>query len=614
MKKTKKIAIIFAIILLIGSVAFASVYYFTDIFKTPQEAFYSYITKATSFNNGSGYQEMLEEIKAAQEKSYKTETSLGVEINSKKLSDVEAQQMLNMMKNLKLNISTNAKASEKKSTSNISLNFGGFSAGDMKVVRDGDKFGVKSQLLGDKFLVVENNNLKQLVEKLGGNATNIPNKIESIDAYDLLYISKEDEEKLEKTYKDIFKNNISSENYTKEENVKQKINGEDVNTTAYKLSLDEKDFINVMTKVLETVEEDDTLLNIITEKINKIIDSDLINNMNVSTSYSLSSTSKTRKTKITEKISKETLKNGVRSLINELKAEGDYASSAKAEIIVYAANNDIAKMEIKTNNEVLLAADFFNKDNRKHIVLYANDTSYSTPNYYTDYYKSPKRTSELVKIMEIEYKNSKIGDDETVYVSFTIFEDDEKVGTFGIDMTSKGKMGQGKCETSGKIFFEVDDASYALVIDSKTEFTDKVEVENLDSSNSNILNNMSEGEIKRYFQGISNDFENTLSMFGLNNSKITNNKFNNKNNYTFDNDEFDEEEFEKQVEELRKQAQDALEEKESEIENQNEKTIEEKVQENKEKINEKQKQEREKLEQQLEELKKSMEQLKESNL
>ena len=606
MKKTKKIAIIFAIILLIGSVAFASVYYFTDIFKTPQQAFYSYITKATSFNNnGSSYQEMLEKIKTAKEKSYKTETSVGVEINSKKLSDVETQQMLNMMKNLKLNISTNTKASEKKSTSNISLNFGGFSAGNMKLVRDGDKFGVKSQLLGDKFLTVENNNLKQLVEKLGGNATNIPNKIESIDAYDLLYISKEDEENLEKTYKDIFKNNISSENYTKEENVKQKINGEDIITTAYKLSLDEKDFINVMTKILETVEEDDTLLNIITEKINKIIDSDLINNMNVSTRYSLPSTSKTRKTKITEKISKETLKNGVRSLINELKAEGDYASSAKAEIIVYAANNDISKMEIKTNNEVLLAADFFNKDNKKHIVLYANDTSYSTPNYY----KSSKRTSELVKIMEIEYKNSKIGDDETVYASFTIFEDDEKVGTFGIDMASKGKVGQGKCETSGKIFFEAEEVSFALVIDSKTEFTDKVDVEDLNSSNSVILNNMTKKEIEKYFEGIANEIESTLSMFGLNNRRITNNTFNNKNNYTFDNNEFDEEEFEKQVEELRKQAQDALEEKEKE----NEKTTEEKAKESKEELDNKQKQEKEKIEKQLEELNKALKQLEESN-
>ena len=360
-----------------------------------------------------------------------------------------------------------------------------------------------------------------------------------------------------------------------------------------------------MTKILETVEEDDTLLNIITEKINKIIDSDLINNMNVSTRYSLPSTSKTRKTKITEKISKETLKNGVRSLINELKAEGDYASSAKAEIIVYAANNDISKMEIKTNNEVLLAADFFNKDNKKHIVLYANDTSYSTPNYY----KSSKRTSELVKIMEIEYKNSKIGDDETVYASFTIFEDDEKVGTFGIDMASKGKVGQGKCETSGKIFFEVEDVSFTLVIDSKTEFTDKVDVEDLNSSNSVILNNMTKKEIEKYFEGIANEIESTLSMFGLNNRRITNNTFNNKNNYTFDNNEFDEEEFEKQVEELRKQAQDALEEKE----NENEKTTEEKAKESKEELDNKQKQEKEKIEKQLEELNKALKQLEESN-
>lgn len=611
MKKTKRIAIIFALILLIGSVAFASVYFFTDIFKTPQQAFYNYMSKATSFsNNGSSYQEMLEEIKASQEKSYKTETTLGIEMNSKKLSDKESQQMLNMMKNLKLNISTNAKPSEKKSTSNLTLNFGGFSAGDFKFVRDGDKFGIKSELLGDRFLAVENNNLKQLVEKLGGNSKNIPDKIESIDLYDLLYISKEDQEHLEKTYKDIFKDNISADNYSKEENVKQKVNGEDVNTTAYKLTLKEKDFINVMTKLLETAEQDDTLLNLITEKINKIIDNNLIDDMNVSTKYSLPGTTKTNTTTLTEKISKNQLQESIRKLINEFKAESEYTSSAKAEIILYAANNDIAKMEIKTNNEVVLAADFFNKDNKKHIILYAPSRSYYTPNYYTDYYRMSKSTFELVKMMEIEYKNSIIGDDRTSYVSFTLFNNDVKIATYGIDMTSKGKVGQGKNETSGKIFFEVEDTSMALIIDSKTEFTDNVEVESLDSSNSNILNNMSEREIRRYFQGIANDLENTLSMFGINNRRITNNTLN--NDYTFNNDKFDEEELKKQIEEIRKQSEDALEE-ESESENQNEKTTEEKVNESKEELENKQKQERERLEQQLEELKKSMEQLKESN-
>lgn len=596
MKKTKRIAIIFALILLIGSVAFASVYFFTDIFKTPQQAFYNYMSKATSFsNNGSSYQEMLEEIKASQEKSYKTETTLGIEMNSKKLSDKESQQMLNMMKNLKLNISTNAKPSEKKATSNLTLNFGGFSAGDLKFVRDGDKFGIKSELLGDRFLAVENNNLKQLVEKLGGSSKNVPDKIESIDVYDLLYISKEDEEHLEKTYKDIFKDNISADNYSKEENVKQKVNGEDVNTTAYKLTLEEKDFINVMTKLLETVEQDDTLLNLITEKMNKIIDNNLVDDVNLSTSYSLSSTKKTRRTSLTEKISKEQLQQSIKNLINEFKAENQYASSAKAEIILYAANNDIAKMEIKTNNEVILAADFFNKDNKKHIILYAQDQTNYTKNYYADYYRMPKTTSELVKIMEIEYKNSKIGNDRTAYISFTMFKNNEKVGTFGIDMTSKGKIGEGKVEASGKIFFDVEETSVALIIDSKTEFTDNVEVESLSSSNSNILNNMSEREIRRYFQGVANDIENTFSMFGLNsNTIIPKNRVVEK-----------QEEVETNIENQQKQLEEIIKE--------NQQSIEEEVNENKEELENKQKEEKERLEKQIEELKKSMEQLKESN-
>ena len=99
MKKIKKIAIIFAIILLIGATAFAAVYYFTDIFKTPQEAFYSYIDKAAKIDKSNSYEELLEKLKVAKEKSYKSETTLGIEFNIKKQNDLETQQIQNMIKN-----------------------------------------------------------------------------------------------------------------------------------------------------------------------------------------------------------------------------------------------------------------------------------------------------------------------------------------------------------------------------------------------------------------------------------------------------------------------------------------------------------------------------------
>ena len=598
MKKAKKIAIIFAIVLLIGACAFAAVYYLTDIFKTPQDAFYSYIEKAAKMDNATSYQEMLEELKAAKEKSYKSETSIGVEIDSKRISDKQAQQMQNMLKNVKLNVNSNVKPSENKSTSEISLNFGGFSAGDLKLVKDGEVFGIKSDLLDNKYIAVENNNLKDLFSKLGAKTTNIPNKFESIDLYDLLYVSKEDQFNLEKTYKNIFKDTIPAENYTKQENITQKVNGQDVNTTAYTLSLGKEDLINVIVKLLETAEEDDTLLNIITEKVNKLVDNGMFDQMNASTSYSLPSTIKSRRTIMANKISTDQLKQRIKELINDLKSENNYTSSSKVEIILYVANNDIVKMELKANDEVLMAMDFYNSDDMRHIVFYAKEKSYPTYGSYVDYYRPTKQSSKLVKLMEIEYKSAKNGDTKTEVVGFSLYDDEEKIGKILIDLNTKGKKWEGKSETTGKIAFETEAGTMSLIIDSKVEYTDDVSVESLDRSNSNVLNNMTEKEIKQYFEKISKNVEDTFSMFGINN-KVTLPR----NNNIYTNTEIEEE-------------TQTTEEQQTELENlikEQQESIEEKVEENKEKIDTNTKQDMEKLQKQLEEINKAMKELEEKN-
>lgn len=599
MKKAKKIAIIFAIVLLIGAGVFAALYYCTDLFKTPQDAFYSYVEKAAKIDNSKSFQEILDELKDSKEKSYKSEMSLGVEINSKNASSREAQQMAYLLKNLRLNINSNVKPSENKSTSNISLNLGGFDAANLKFVKDGDLYGIKVDEIDDEYLAVENNNLKDLLYKLGVKAENVPNKIESLDLYDLLYVSQEDQFKLEQTYKDIFKNNIPADRFTKQENVTQKINGEDVNTTVYKLSLSEEDFINLVVKLLETVKDDDTLLNIITEKFNKIIEDNVFDKVDVSTKISLPTTTKTKQTKVTQKISVNTIKEEIAKLLEELKAEKNYTEKSNAEVILYVSNNELAKMELKSNDEVQLAMEFFNKDDKKHIVFYAKERTY--PNYgpYVDYrsmssYRKVRETSELVKKMEIEYKTTKNGDSKTVDTGIAIFEEDEQVAKISFDITSKGKSGQGVNETSGKITLESEEGSFSLLINSKVEYTDDVDVESINNSNAQILNNMTEKELQEFKnsfeKGFINGYNDGASLFG-GKSVIPETK-----NSLLENNEVEEE-------------QEDLENRIKE----NQKLIEEKAEETKQNIEEKSKTDIKELERQMQELNDAMEKLKKSN-
>ena len=583
MKKTKKIAIIFAILVLIGSVAFGAVYYFTDMFKTPKQAFYQYLNKAAKVDNSYSYQEMLEDIQASKTKSYKSETSIGVELNSKGINSPEAEQMMNILKNVKLKINTEAKPSEKKSTSNISLNYGTLSAGNVKFVRDNDTYGVQSDLLDNKYLAVENRNLKDLMNKLGIDASEVPNKFEELDLYDLLYISKEDQEKLENTYKDIFKNGIPENKFIKHENVTQTVNGEDINTKEYKLSLDESDFIDLMIKLFETVKEDDTLLNILVEKMNKIIESSAFEKMKKSVDYSLPSSAKTTKSKeVIEKVSKADLQALVNKLLQDLKYEQDYAGYLRSDISIYVANNDVAKIVLKASNETLLSMEFFKKDDKNHIVMYVPKASdyddynyddyeredYNYSDYINEHYLSDslmERKTELQKVMEIEYNTSTIGDKTTAVGSFTMFKDEDKVGKFGFDITSSGKIGQGKNETSAKLSIEADKVNMALVIDSTVEYTDNVNVESLNDKNANILNNMTKQEIDNYFAGMAKKFDATLSMFGMNSRTFYPTKKQNNEIETDIEEQKEEvekkaEDTQKEIEELQKQLEEKMKE------------------------------------------------------
>ena len=138
----------------------------------------------------------------------------------------------------------------------------------------------------------------------------------------------------------------------------------------------------------------------------------------------------------------------------------------------------------------------------------------------------------------------------------------------------------------------------SLIIDSKVEYTDDVSVESLDRSNSNVLNNMTEKEIKQYFEKISKNVEDTFSMFGINN-KVTLPR----NNNIYTNTEIEEE-------------TQTTEEQQTELENlikEQQESIEKKVEENKEKIDTNTKQDMEKLQKQLEEINKAMKELEEKN-
>lgn len=513
--KKKAIAIIFVLIILALGAAAAYIYFFTDLFRTPEDLFYKYVGKAAKIESQYDYQDLLEELEASQTKSYKGKSNIGIELKGNSYLAKQEQSTYNLINGIGLEVETKSKPNENKSSYDLNVKFAGTNLVNLEVVKDKDIFGVKSDLLDSKYIAVENNNLKDLMRKLGVSTTNVPDKIETIDIYKLLYISKEDQDKIANTYKDVIKNNISSDKFVKTENVNKKVNGADINTTAYSLKLNEKDFLNIMTKVFETLKDDDTMLNLIVDKMNTIINLNptIQTYMNNKSIYS---------SKITESLTKENLKQYIDEAIKGLKGIETSNNNLSVEFVVYESNFETVRMEFKVNDEVIMAFDFSNKDNKQHITMYAQETGKLSYDYSRYALSNRTKSSELVKLMEVETKTTKNNDEIKSEGEITAYSGNEKLFKLVFDVSTKGKVGQGKNNQTCKMNIETEDISIGFTIDSEIEYTDNVEIEDLNSKNSNILNDMSKEEIQKLFNKIAQDFEKNLQKkftgFGLTNS------------------------------------------------------------------------------------------------
>lgn len=525
----KKIAIIIASVIVVAVGVFACLYFFTDMFKSTEELFYEYVGKSAQTEGNYTYQDMLDEIKNAQTKSYTSNSTITMELKDKGtgLSSAKNQASYDALKNLKLSVETKSNPSANKASYNVGVLYDDKKITDFKFTKTNDLYGIKSDLLDSNYIAIENKNLRDFASKFGAYTAALPDKIEGIDLYDLLYISKEDQDKLSNTYKNVLKESIPSSNYSKLENVKKTINGTEQNLTGYSLKLSAQDMTNILTNLLNKTKDDDTLLNIIVEKTNKLMETQPIKTSLESyqqmasmkdSPYSSTKSIYAKTQNITiPKLTKETIQQGIEQVVSQLQAQTNETTSnlQLLEIVVYASNGKTARMELNIAGKTTFAVDYYEANGNNHAVVYAAQKKES--GYYSYSY-----TMDLVKLMEIEYNVKQNGDEKKLNMGMTIFKDDEQVAKISFDITENGKVGSGTNTQFTKMTVENAKFDMILNMDTKIEYTDNVEVEEINSSNAKILNNMSKDEIKAYFNNISKNLEGLIPNMPTNILNTTN--------------------------------------------------------------------------------------------
>ena len=351
--KKKVILSVIAVLIIVAAVV-GILYYTTDLFKTPEQLFYKHLASSSGLLGEMSYEDMMKELQKEKEASME----VAGEITAKVISDDSSLKELGtVLENGKITYNMKTVGSEQKVKNDITLNYNNNDIVTLSVLQNKEQYGIKVEEAYDKYISVENNNLKALFTKLGIDSTNVPDKIEMVDYYELLNIDAETLKHIETTYSTILTDNIPEEAYSVEKEVVINVNNTDITTNAYKLTLTEEQTKLIFTKMLETLKSDDKTLDLIVNKCNAIVEP-----------YETMGE--------VDKLTKQEL---VQEIENELTSLNERTSSENntLELVVYGLKESKSKIEIvllEENEQIMkVSIDMFKTDSDSNMILNLSD-------------------------------------------------------------------------------------------------------------------------------------------------------------------------------------------------------------------------------------------------
>jgi hypothetical protein len=392
-RKKRRMAIIVSIIvlLLISIGVFILLYINTDMFKSDSKLFAKYIGQnienvETIIKNidNSEYNEIMQQSK------YTTQTQIKVNYTRNLGTSLESTQ--NVINQLKLKINGQTDKSNQYNYQDINLLNNNETVSEVEYIQSGNTYGIRLSDLFNQYILVDNENLKELFEKIGyteEELVNVPDTIELNDNLESIFqFSKEEKQTIKTKYINILNSNISKDNFSKQKNQIIQIDGENIKANGYVLTMTKEQLNNIYIKMLEELKQDEIIL----AKIDNI--------QTLLEKYKLAETINLREefTSKVETVIKKITKNNIGQ--DEIK------------IIVYENNQ-------KTVRTIIQHPDY---------EIYIDLLSSQTNNYIQVSYKSGTSTKEQV----FTYKNT---NEETSIVFKTV--KDEATTEYNLEINEK---------------------------------------------------------------------------------------------------------------------------------------------------------------------------------
>lgn len=490
MPRKKRIALAIAIpsiIVIIIIITGILLYLNTDMFKSNKTLFFKYLGKSSE--NIKEIEEIFESTEYEKNlQNNKYTDDINIKVNYTNNLQTTSEDNSNTINNVKLlikgeedknnkysykdfklekdkNIATNTENQSSSENSNESNNKEQ-NIMEVEYIKNDNNYGIRFSDLFKQYLLVENNNLKDLFRKIGYSEQELENVPDSIEINDItlsdIKFTEDEIKQLSEKYSEIINKKVSKEKFEKNSKQVITINEKNITTNAYILKLTNEELNNLYVDLLESLKQDEIILNKIESIQNKI------NSININ-----SSESKDLKESFVEKIDLQIEKINKTNIGNQ-----------ETKIIVYENSGKTIRTAIQ-GKDYEINFDYINTQDEKNIGL-------------------------IVKKDEIETYNIKLKKDKDG-IKLDIYSNDE-TNPIKISLEQNKNESDKKCSNNINLKYENANSKLEVSAEQEINIVDNFENENtLNAQNSILLNGLEKEQLQAVLNQVSEEVQQKIN-------------------------------------------------------------------------------------------------------
>lgn len=490
MPRKKRIALAIAIpsiIVIIIIITGILLYLNTDMFKSNKTLFFKYLGKSSE--NIKEIEEIFESTEYEKNlQNNKYTDDINIKVNYTNNLQTTSEDNSNTINNVKLlikgeedknnkysykdfklekdkNTATNTENQSSSENSNESNNKEQ-NIMEVEYIKNDNNYGIRFSDLFKQYLLVENNNLKDLFRKIGYSEQELENVPDSIEINDItlsdIKFTEDEIKQLSEKYSEIINKKVSKEKFEKNSKQVITINEKNITTNAYILKLTNEELNNLYVDLLESLKQDEIILNKIESIQNKI------NSININFSES-----KDLKESFVEKIDLQIEKINKTNIGNQ-----------ETKIIVYENSGKTIRTAIQ-GKDYEINFDYINTQDEKNIEL-------------------------IVKKDEIETYNIKLKKDKDG-IKLDIYSNDE-TNPIKISLEQNKNESDKKCSNNINLKYENANSKLEVSAEQEINIVDNFENENtLNAQNSILLNGLEKEQLQAVLNQVSEEVQQKIN-------------------------------------------------------------------------------------------------------